>query len=384
MKTSIKIIALLLFCKVGFAQDLTKIALDKILEKGKKLNLKLDAGNLQMFDFENNNKVYFLDFNGHTSRVYYKNGAVDAYAVLGDIYKMYDSFLYGQPQKGKDGRITAVNRQLYIGAPTSDEFKTPQKSGAGQHFEGGSMYYSQATGTHEIHGEILRKYKALGWENSFLGFPTTNETVTPDGYGRFNFFEGGCIYYHPNLGTFAMPKMITEIWKKNGWEKGKLGYPISDEIVKNNNSIQKFEFGAIISTKGGAYQVIYNGNRNIRGLYSKWLEIGGENSNLGDLITPNKHYPVDVTLHFAEFQKGFIYESFVWENNRTVQHYDAYVIRKGPIFDYYASKKWEQGYLGYPISDEEVSSKSAEEIRQQRFQHGTIYYTKSVGAFEKK
>jgi hypothetical protein len=249
MKTTLKIIALLLFCNVGFAQDLTKIALDKILEKGKKLNLKLDAGNLQMFDFENNNKAYFLDFNGHTSRIYYKNGNAEAYAVYGDIYKMYDSFLYGQPQKGKDGRVIAINRQVSIGAPTSDEFKTPKKSGAGQHFEGGSMYYSQPTGVHEIHGDILRKYKALGWENSFLGFPTTNETATPDGYGRFNFFEGGCIYYHPNLGTFALNKAYAEIWKNQGWEKGKLGYPISDEEINNNNAIQKFEFGAIISIK---------------------------------------------------------------------------------------------------------------------------------------
>lgn len=380
MKITLKTIALLLVCKVGFAQDLTQIALGKILEKGKKLNLKLDAGNLQMFDFENNNKAYFLDFNNHTNRVYYKDGNTEAYAVRGDIYKMYDSFLYGQPQKGKDGRITSINRQLYIGAPISDEFKTPNKNGAGQHFEGGSMYWSQPTGAREIHGDILRKYKALGWENSFLGFPITNETPAPDGYGRFNFFEGGAIYYHPNLGTFAVNKMIAEIWKKQGWEKGKLGYPISDEIIINNNSIQKFEFGAVISIKGGAYQVIFNSEKNKPGLYTKWLETGGENSYLGDLVTPNRNYPKNPYQYFAEFQKGYIYESFI----RGTSQVNAFIIRKGPIFDYYASKKWEQGYLGLPIGDEKTSKKTAEEVSEQAFQGGIIYYSKSTGAFEKK
>jgi uncharacterized protein with LGFP repeats len=59
---------------------------------------------------------------------------------------------------------------------------------------------------------------------------------------------------------------------------------------------------------------------------------------------------------------------------------DAFVIHKGPIFDYYASKKWEQGYLGLPTSDVyDIGDGVA-----QNFQGGIVYYTKSQGAFEKK
>lgn len=264
------------------------------------------------------------------------------------------------------------------GYPIMDE--KPMKNGSYQLFDKKAIFWSPTIGVHELHGDIMRKWQALGSENSFLGFPVTNETATPDGYGRFNFFEGGAIYYHPNLGTFSVPKMIAEVWKKEGWEKGKLGYPISDEIIKNNNSVQKFEFGAVISAKGGAYQVIYNGDKKSRGLYSKWLETGAENSYLGDLVTPNRSYPKNQYQYFAEFQKGYIYESFIKGTNKI----DAFVIRKGPIFDYYASKKWEQGYLGLPISDEQSSKKSVEELREQVFQGGVIYYTQSMGAFEKK
>lgn len=348
----------------------------KIQEKAKKLQLKQDAGVLQSFDFSANKKAYFLSYNGHSCNVYFKDGMPEAYAVCGEIYQLYDQMLNGEWTKS-NGRTTQQNPKLFIGLPISDAFKTPQKEGVGQHFEGGSIYWSQPTGAHEVHGNIRDKWKALGWENSFLGFPVMNETATPDGFGKFNFFEGGAIYYHPHLGTFAVPKMIIEVWKKEGWEKGKLGYPVSDEIIKNNNSIQKFEFGAVISVKGAPYQSIFNGTNRQRGLYAKWLETGGENSFLGDLVLPNRSYPRNQFQYFAEFQYGYIYESFIKGTNKT----DAFVIKKGPIFNYYASKKWEQGSLGLPVSDEQSLGNGN---LKQDFQGGTIYYTPSLGAYEKK
>ena len=372
----------MIFSVQAFSQDGIRTMM---VEKGNKLGLKTsDNSTLTIIRFDAKNRAYYLPFNDN-SCIFFKDVPenTQAFATWGEIYNLYDDLIFGKAQKGKDGRITRGKPQLFIGAPTSDEFKTPQKSGAGQHFEGGSIYWSQPTGAHEVHGSIRDKWKSLGLENSFLGFPTTDETSTPDGYGRFNFFEGGAIYYHPHLGTFAVPKMIVEVWKKNGWEKGKLGYPISDEIIKNNNSIQKFEFGAVISTKGGAYQVIYNGDKKARGLYTKWLETGAENSNLGDLLVPNRNYPKNQFQYFAEFQNGYIYESFIRQANGNTP-LDAFVIRKGPIFDYYAKKKWEQGSLGLPISDEIPSKKDGQEMIEQHFQNGVIYYTKSIGAFEKK
>lgn len=379
----IAILFLALFFSVPiFAQNGIRTT---ILEKGEKLGLKpVNKSDLGVVYFDGNNKAYYMSFDGNRCYIYVKDAGQQAYAVWGDILNEYISLMQGESKKGKDGRLTSVNQKYFLGAPISDEFKTPQKSGRGQHFEGGSIYWSQPTGAHEVHGAILEKWKALGWENSFLGFPVTDETSTPDGFGRFNFFEGGAIYFHPNLGTFAVPKMIADVWKKEGWEKGKLGYPVSDEIIKNNNSVQYFEFGAVLSTKAGPYQTIYNSSRNTRGLYTKWRETGGVDSYLGDLVTPNRNYPKIRISQFAEFQKGFIYESFVNQANSNLDKEDAFVIHKGPIFDYYASKKWEQGYLGLPISDEFSSKKSTEETRGQKFQGGTVYFTKSLGAFEKK
>lgn len=341
-----------------------------IIEKANQLNLRpVNSSytiNYQPLSNETGgNFAYYINFSNNTAAIYCKSNTEKAFAVWGAIYDKYTTLVGGK-------------FQYFLGAPTSDEFKTPNKNGAGQHFEGGSIYWSPATGAHEVHGAIKDKWASLGWENSFLGFPTTDETATPDGFGRFNFFEGGAIYYHPNLGTYAVPKMIAEVWKKEGWEKGKLGYPVSDEIIKNNNSVQYFEFGAAISTKASPYKVIFNTMREKNGLYTKWRATGGIDSYLGDLVTANKNYPKKFRYHFAEFQNGFIYEN---PNLVVDNHITAFVIKKGPFFDYYASKNWEAGYLGFPISDE---IPSRDNFTIQKFEGGTILYNPTTGAFEKK
>jgi uncharacterized protein with LGFP repeats len=355
------------------------IAKQKIIAKANKLNLKsYDNYTLnyqRLAENDDENYVYFSSFNNSTAAIFYRNDANEAFVIWGDIYNTYNKFLQGDFIKNKDGRVQSVNQKYFLGAPISDEFKTPNKNGVGQHFEGGSIYWSPATGSHEVHGAIKDKWAAMGWENSFLGFPVTDETITPDGYGRYNFFEGGAIYYHPNLGTYAIPRIIAEVWKKEGWEKGTLGYPTSDEIIKNNNSVQYFEFGAVISTKGGSYKVIYNSLRSKNGLYTKWRQTGGIDSYLGDLVAPNKNYPKTFRYHFAEFQNGFIYE------NPTINENPAFVIKKGPFFDYYAKQKWETGALGFPMSDEKIKKDGT---LFQNFDHGTVFYSKSLGAFEQK
>ncbi|MCF6514561.1 hypothetical protein E9564_22800, partial [Blastococcus sp. MG754427] len=68
-------------------------------------------------------------------------------------------------------------------------------------FQGGSIYWSPDTGAHEIHGPIYDTWATLGWENSHLGFPTTNQTSTPDVDGAYNHFQGGSIYWSPDTGA---------------------------------------------------------------------------------------------------------------------------------------------------------------------------------------
>jgi hypothetical protein len=85
---------------------------------------------------------------------------------------------------------------------------------------------------YEVHGAIRAKYLLLGAEASVLGYPTTDETVTPDGIGRYNHFQAGSIYWTPRTGAYEVHGLIREFWAANGWERNPdLGYPISDELI---------------------------------------------------------------------------------------------------------------------------------------------------------
>ncbi|MDQ1634669.1 MAG: hypothetical protein QOJ32_1478 [Frankiaceae bacterium] len=132
-----------------------------------------------------------------------------------------------------------------LGFPTTDESRTPDGIGRYNHFStSGSIYWSAATGAHEVHGLIRAKWASLGWERSILGYPTTDETVTPDRVGRFNHFsKSGSIYWNSATGAHEVHGLIRTRWAGLGWERGLLGYPISDEFAANGDRQSSFQRG---------------------------------------------------------------------------------------------------------------------------------------------
>jgi hypothetical protein len=97
-----------------------------------------------------------------------------------------------------------------------------------QKFEHGAIYVTPR-GTFEVHGEIYRKYAARGAENGILGFPTTDESGTPDGKGAYNHFDGGSIYFTSRTGPMIVRGTVRDRWAASGWERGPLGYPVQDQ-----------------------------------------------------------------------------------------------------------------------------------------------------------
>jgi hypothetical protein len=111
----------------------------------------------------------------------------------------------------------------------------------------GAIYWTPSTCAHEVHGAIYHKWSALGLEKGRLGYPTTDETVTPDGLGRFNHFQRGSIYWSPLTGAHEVGGAIRDRWASLGWERGTLGYPISDATndVDGSGAFSLFEHGVI-------------------------------------------------------------------------------------------------------------------------------------------
>jgi LGFP repeat len=95
---------------------------------------------------------------------------------------------------------------------------------------------------------ISDKYAQLGGPGGFLGKPTIDEKVAPDGVGHYRHYEHGSIYWHPECGAREVHGLIRQRWAQLGWEKSYLGYPITDEIdlVNGAGRVSRFKGGELI------------------------------------------------------------------------------------------------------------------------------------------
>ncbi|MCA0144585.1 PQQ-dependent sugar dehydrogenase [Blastococcus sp. LR1] len=149
------------------------------------------------------------------------------------------------------GDIAAVWRKLGAeksphGYPKSDERPTPNGRGRFNDFQNGGIYWTTATGAHSVRGAIYDVWAKYRYEAGHLGFPLTDERGTPDKVGRYNHFEGGSVYWTSRTGAHEIRGAIKARWEALGWETSYLGYPTSDELVVANGRRTNFERGYIV------------------------------------------------------------------------------------------------------------------------------------------
>lgn len=150
-------------------------------------------------------------------------------------------------------KFWSLGAETFCGYPTTDERSTPDTRGRYNHFahpHGLSIYWTPETGAYEVHGAIRDRWASLGWEVG-VGYPVTDESVTPDGEGRYNHFEGGphgpsSIYWHPAIGAHPVWGWFRETWAARRWEAGELGYPVSPEYVEGGRTVQDFQRGRLV------------------------------------------------------------------------------------------------------------------------------------------
>jgi hypothetical protein len=135
-----------------------------------------------------------------------------------------------------------------LGAPTAAEVVTPDSVGRYSVFATGSIYWTPDLGAHEVHGLIRDAWATLGWEAGALGYPTSDESATPDGIGRYNVFQHGSIYWTPQTGAHEVRGRIRDAWAAAGWESGVLGYPTSNEYAVTGGRRSDFQHGFITWT----------------------------------------------------------------------------------------------------------------------------------------
>lgn len=190
-----------------------------------------------------------------------------------------------------------------LGHPITDQATTPDGIGRYNHFVGSSIYWTAATGAHFVKGEIRDKWRALGWERYF-GYPTTDESGTPDGVGRYNHFsQAGSIYWTPSTRAYEVHGLIRARYAAVGWENG-LGYPTTDETWTPGNTGKYNHF-----VQGGFEHSIYwragtNNAWEVKGaIRLRWRDRGWETSYLGFPISGEYNTP---TGKRSDFQNGYI------------------------------------------------------------------------------
>ena len=162
---------------------------------------------------------------GAGQAVYFERGMIvlrpdrQVFVVYGMIYLRYRALGDVQPTGWSPG------------LPTSDEEAVP--GGRCSHFDGADIYWSAATGAHEVHGAIRDRWTALGGCNGWVGFPITDESpVTHNGaeIGRMNQFQNASIYWSPASGAWELHGALRKAWlERFGGPAGPLGWPVSNE-----------------------------------------------------------------------------------------------------------------------------------------------------------
>jgi len=250
----------------------------------------------------------------------------------------------------------------YLGYPTTDLTTTPDGRAQYTHFTGGSIYWSAATGAHVMGGPVYTRWAATGWENSPLGLPTTDLAVLPDRVGLFQHFQQGSIYYTPTTGARVVLTPLRSAWAATGWERGPLGYPVSDQAASPGGTGQTVVF------QGGSVQWSQaTGARVLSGaVQTAWTAAGSDAGLLGLPVSSVATTP-DGTAQYAHFQGGSVYSTASF-GTRVLPT----AIRNG-----WAASGWENGPLGYPTGDLVTSSDGT--VQSMVFQGGTVVASAATG-----
>ncbi|MFC7341167.1 PQQ-dependent sugar dehydrogenase [Saccharopolyspora griseoalba] len=178
------------------------------------------------------------------------------------------------------GKFLELGGHAFAGPPTTDETRTPDGVGRYNHFaKPASVYWTPDTGAHGVWGDIRARWAALGWESGPIGYPTTDETTTPDRVGRFNHFsKASSIYWTPSTGAHGVWGAIRAEWRRLGWETGPMGYPTTDETATPDRVGRYNHFSkasSIYWSPGTGAHEVYGRIR------ERWAALGWERSYLG-------------------------------------------------------------------------------------------------------
>lgn len=184
----------------------------------------------------------------------------------------------------------------FLHYPVSGEVGT-RAGGVFQNYQGGTLYWSPASAAHSVSGAFLQLYGTLGYENGFLGYPTSQEVPIRDG-GVFQVFQGGVAYWSPSTGAHTVSGAFRDLYGVHGYENGCLGYPASQELPSRDGGVyQRFQGGVTYwSPATGAHALC-------GAILDAYAATGYENGSLGYPTSDEHGIPGGRRV---DFQHGYV------------------------------------------------------------------------------
>lgn len=299
------------------------------------------------------------------------------------------------------------NIKPFIGSVRGDAVfsKGNKTDGSGYYMQGsvpGSfLYYDTLDKTPYANwGPIRKKYEAIGVEFGTLSWPIGDELSTPKKPGFYQYFKGGVIYYSVRSGAYYLSGSIFTKWKEQGYENGRLGFPISDPVTTGSgngpklvttlrtSTTQTFEYGELfMQTTTTSFAANPESSAPVHVIFNNILmtwkpEFGFPSSD--QVSVPEKR-----SSNFVLGQTIPAFDSVACQNANIYWNnsFGAHVV-KGEILNAYRSLGASNSALGLPTGDQLKATGNANTNMNklgvlpghiddcyQEFQGGTINYS---------
>jgi uncharacterized protein with LGFP repeats len=172
----------------------------------------------------------------------------------GCLQRYVNGAIYATPKLGAHvikGEIRERWRALgweqgVLGYPITDAKSGIKDGGTYQKFENGAIYTSPATGAHAVHGVILGAWAKQRWEQGPLGYPTSEVGCNLPDDGCYQRFQGGSIYWSAATGAQTVAAPILKAWGALAYERGAFGYPLAPATTAGSDTWQEFQGGVLV------------------------------------------------------------------------------------------------------------------------------------------
>ncbi|UVI34586.1 N-acetylmuramoyl-L-alanine amidase [Brevibacterium spongiae] len=220
--------------------------------------MTLTSGGGSTSRYPEGRKVSLNVVSGHRDTSYTACPGNAFYSRLGAIRsgaKAMQSDVGGYPTKGAIGTYYRAHSSQ-TGEARSVEGKLSNPNGAYQRFAKGTVYWSSKTGAHLNKGGIRNGYQRAGYTKGFLGFPSSDEKAFKYRKSAYyqNFANGMITWSSQTKGQPMRGEMLKK-WKALGWERSSLGLPKSSEFASAGKTRQNFEHGYMTYTKKDGVKV---------------------------------------------------------------------------------------------------------------------------------